>query len=326
MKVCPAPKCTRLVMYLKEEKTLQPSESFTQVLENMKLPCSVLTDGFHLLYYHDNKLLVLSDLKKWYNMMGRYVLVLDLQSCTVDYLNTQVRRFCPFEDGLLALELDPKSQGTKFHTLNTSRCEWIRSFIPPLLNRDAKYPVFLTYSALLLVFSGNHIQVLDFNTKIWHLFVFSTPGNPLEPAVTTSYAILGDQLFLCYAKTKDLYCTDLLQITDAVVIQSQPTSDLTVSLTRVLHPVNCIFIHKDVLVALHITEDVSVRYNDRAWYYSGQCDHWHSITTCGPYIDGQWFMMENGKAAVAELYAGWSYVWRSWSITAKVYQIQLEAE
>ena len=37
-------------------------------------------------------------------------------------------------------------------------------------------------------------------------------------------------------------------------------------------------------------------------------------------------MMENGKAAVAELSASWSYVWRSWCITAKIHEIQLEAE
>ena len=82
-----ASKCSRLIIRLTKENSLQLSESLTQVLENMKLPCSVLTDGSHYLYYHDNKLFFLSDLKKWYSMIGCYVLVLDLQSNTVDYLD-----------------------------------------------------------------------------------------------------------------------------------------------------------------------------------------------------------------------------------------------
>ncbi|XP_065911430.1 uncharacterized protein [Dysidea avara] len=326
LKVCPASKCSRLMIRLTEEKTLQPSESLTQVLENMKLPGSGLIDGSHFLYYLDNKLFVLSDLKKWYNMMGRYVLVLDMQSGTIDYLDTQVRRFCPFEDGFLSLELDPKSPGTTFNTLDTSGCKWVRSSIPPLLNRDAKFPVFLAYSTLLLAFSGNHVQVLELNTRRWHLFVFSTPSGPLEPALSTNYAILGDQLFLCYAEITELYCADMQQIIDAVMAEAQPTSDLTICFTRVLRPVNCIFVHKDVLVALYIKQDGSMQCIDRAWYHRSQCDHWHNITPCYPYIDGQWFMMENGKAAVAELSASWSYVWRSWCITAKIHEIQLEAE
>jgi len=56
---------------------------------------------------------------------------------------------------------------------------------------------------------------------------------------------------------------------------------------------------------------------NRAWYYRSQCDHWHNITSYDPYVDGQWFMMENGKAAVAELSASWNYAWRTWSIVAK---------
>jgi len=324
--VCPASKCSRVTMCLTKEKSLQLSESLTQVLENMKLPCSALTDGSHFLYYHDNKLFVLSDLKKWYNMMGRYVLVLDLQSNTVDYLDTQVRRFCLFEDSFLSLELDPKSPGTKFNTLDISTYKWVCSSVPPLLNRDVKFPVFLSYSTLLLVFSGNHVQVFDMNTRRWHLFVFSTPSGPLEPALTTSYAILGDHLFLCYAETTDLYFADMQQITDALVVQSQPTNNLTICFTRALHPVNCIFVHEEILIALYIKQDGSVQCIDKAWYYRSQCDHWHNINTCDPYIDGQWFMMENGKAAVAELSASWNYVWRTWSVTAKIHEVQLDGE
>ena len=324
--MCPASKCSKLVLHLIKENSLQLSESLTQVLENMKLPCSVFTYGSHFLYYHDNKLFVLSDLKKWYNMMGRYVLVLDLQSNTVDYLDTQVRRFCPFEDSFLSLELDPKSPGTTFNTLDKFKCKWVHSSVLPLLNRDVKFPVFLSYSTLLLVFSGNHVQVFEMNSRRWHLFVLSTPSGPLEPALTTTYAILGDQLFLCYATTKDLYCADMQQITDDVVIQSQPIGNLTIHFTRVLHPVNCIFVHEDIIIALHIKQDGSIQCTDRAWYYRSQCDHWHNITSYDPYVDGQWFMMENGKAAVAELSASWNYVWRTWSITAKIHQVQLLAE
>ena len=82
-------------------------------------------------------------------MMGRYILVLNLQSDTVDYLDLEVSRFCPHKDDFIALEHDPKSPGTKFNTLDMSSCKWVHSSIPPLSKRDIKYPVFLTYSTLL---------------------------------------------------------------------------------------------------------------------------------------------------------------------------------
>ena len=219
--MCSTSKCSRLKICLTAEITLQPSKSFKQVLENMKLPCSAFKDGFHFLYYHDNRLFILSDLKKWYNMMGRYVIVLDLQSDTVDYLDTQVKMFCPFEDGFLALEVDLKSPEAAFYTLDVSSCKWVHSTIPHLLNRYAKFPVFLTYFTLLLVFSGNHVRVLKLNTKRWYLFKFSTPSGPLKPVLYTNYTIFGDRLFLCYAETTELHCASMQQITDAVMVQSQ---------------------------------------------------------------------------------------------------------
>jgi len=136
---------------------------------------------------------------------------------------------------------------------------------------------------------------------------------------------LGDQLFLCYAEAAELYCADMQQIIDTVMVQSQPVSDLKLHLIRILRPVNFIFVHEDVLVALYIMQDGYDSFLNRAWY-SGRCNHWHNITTCDPFIDGQWVLMENGKAAVAKLSASWNYVWRTWSITAKIHQVQLETE
>jgi len=315
-----------LILCLSETKKFQPSQSFANILENLKFPGSAISDGSHFLYYHDNKLFVLSDLKKWYNMMGRYVLVLDLQSDTVDYIDLEVSRFCPLKDGFIALEHDPKSPGTKFNTLDMSSYQWVHTSIPPLSQRGVKYPVLLTYSNLLLVLSGSYVQVLELTTKQWFVFELSTSTGTIQPALSTNYAILGDQFFLCYAETAELYCADMQQIIDAVMVQSQPASDLKLCLSLMLRPVNCIFVHEDVLVALYIMQDGYDRFLNRAWYYSGQCDHWHNITTCDPYIDGQWFMMETGKLAVAKLSSSWNYVWRTWSITAKIYQVQLETE
>lgn len=259
-------------------------------------------------------------------MMGRYVLMLDLQTDTADYLDLEVSRFCQLKGGFIALERDPKSPGTKFKTLDMSNYVWESSTIPPLSRCGIKYPVFITYSSLLLVFSGNHVQVLELNTKQWFIFEFSVPSGPLEPACSTSYAILGDQLFLCHAETTVLYSTDIKQIVDAVMVQSQPVSDLKLHLNRILHPVNCIFVHEDILVALYISQDGYTTPLHQAWYYSVHCHHWHYITNSDPYIDGQWFTMENGKAAVAELSASWSYLWRTWSITAKIHHVQLETD
>ena len=258
-------------------------------------------------------------------MMGRYVLVLDLQSDIVDYLDLEVSRFCPHKDGFIALEHDPKSPGTKFNILDMSSSKWVHSSIPPLVKCNVKYPVFLTYSNLLLVFSGNHVQVLELTTKQWFVFELLTPSGTIKPACSTNYAILGDQLFLCYAEVAELYCADMQQIIDTVMVQSQPVSDLKLHLIRILRPVNFIFVHEDVLVALYIMQDGYDSFLNRAWY-SGHCNHWHNIATCDSFIDGQWVLMENGKAAVVKLSASWNYVWRTWSITAKIHQVQLETE
>ena len=180
-------------------------------------------------------------------MMGRYVTVLDLQNDKFRYLDSQVRRFCPFKGGFLALEHDVKSPGTTFNSFDASGFKWVHSSIPPLLNCDVKYPVLLMYSKFLLVISGNHIQALELDTKKWHLFVFSTSDGLFEPARGTNYAILGDRLFLCYAPTMDLYCADLRQISNAVTVKLH---QVNINLTRVLHPVNFIFVNEDVLVAL----------------------------------------------------------------------------
>ncbi|XP_065919032.1 uncharacterized protein [Dysidea avara] len=325
-KHCHGPKCAKLTSRLHEERKFQPSQHFIKVVQNMKFPGNVFTDGSHFLYYRDNKLFVLGDMKKRYKMMGHFVLVLDLQNDTIDCIDSEVSTFCPVKDDFFALELDAKLPETKFNVLDTSNCKWINTSIPPLLKQNTKFPVLLSYSNLLLVISGNHLQVLELNTKQWFGFKLQTSNAALKPALSTHYAILRDQLFLCYAETAELYCADMQQIITAVKAQSQQPNDLTVCLTRVLNPVNYIFVHEDVLVALYATQNYYSRHLNRAWFYSSQCDHWHNVITCDLCINGQWFMMENGKAAVAELSTKWSYVWRTWGITAKIHQVQLETE
>jgi len=147
-----------------------------------------------------------------------------------------VSRFCPHKDGFIALEHDPKSPGTKFNTLDMSSFKWVHSSIPPLSKHCVTYPVFLTYSTMLLVFSGNDVQVLELNTKQSFVFELLAPSGTLEPAYNTNYAILGNQLFLCYAQMVELYCADMQQIIDSVALHSQPTSNLTVCFNCVLRP------------------------------------------------------------------------------------------
>ena len=67
--------------------------------------------------------------------------MLDLQNDKFRYLDSQVRRFCPFKGGFLALEHDVKSPGTTFNSFDASGFKWVHSSIPPLLNCDVKYPV-----------------------------------------------------------------------------------------------------------------------------------------------------------------------------------------
>ena len=69
-----------LTMKVVEEKSIKLSESFSPVMENIKLPNSIFADGSHFIFSHDGKLLVLCDMKKYYNSNGRYVVLFDLQN------------------------------------------------------------------------------------------------------------------------------------------------------------------------------------------------------------------------------------------------------
>ena len=133
---------------------------------------------------------------------------------------------------------------------------------------------------------------------------------------------MNDRLYICYADKNELYYIKMHEINDAIIIQSKPAM-MTLNLTCILSPVNFIIVHEDYLMALFVnTEEKYIRW---AWYYSASCDHWHNITSYDPYIDGQWFTMGNGKAAIAKLSAEWS-LWYGWDINITIHQVQLSVE
>ena len=192
-----------------------------------------------------------------------------------------------------------------------------------------KYPDMLAHSSLLLLISGNLLQVFAVDLQQWFKFDLAiTDDKKIEPLLTTSYAIMNDKLYICYADMFELYYIDMEEINDAIITQSQPAKVMTLNLTLTLDlcPVNYIAIHEDYLVALFINTEIEFEFEEKyirwGWYYNTGCGHWHTITSFDPYIDGQWFTMENGKAAVANLSASWSF-WDGWDITIAIHEVQL---
>ena len=317
---CHKSRCVKLTMKVVAEKSIKLSESFSPVMENIKLPNSIFTDGSHFVFSHDGKLLVLCDMKKYYNSNGHYVVLFDLQTDTLDFIDKEVRRLCQTKNGFVALKRDTKSPGRDFYTLNPSCRKWVNSSIQPLPTFDIKYPYILACSSLLLIINGNSLQVFVFDLQQWFKFSLVITDDKIEASLTTSYAIMNDRLYICYTDKVTLYYIDIEEINDAIARQSQPARLMTLCPVRMLYPVNFIVVHEDCLVALHInTQDKSIH---RAWYCSEGCDHWHVITNSDPYIDGQWFAMEDGKAAVAKMSASW-YMFYGWDITIKIHQTHL---
>jgi len=308
------------------EKTIKLSKSFSEEMENMKLPGSVFSEGSHFIFSHGNKMFVLCDIKKYYSIMGRFVVVFDLQNGSLDVIiDKELRRLCPLKNKFFALERDPKSPGKVFYELDPSCYKCVKSSIESLPVFDIKYPDMLVYSSQLLVISGSLLQVFVLDLKQWFGFKLAIADGTLEASLFTTYAILDEKLFICYADKNELYCIEMQEINDHIITQSLPGRLITICPTRVLYPVNYIAVHEKRLVALYVKNDGYTTTIDRAWYYSTCCDHWHYITNYDPYIDGQWFTMEDGKAAVAKLSASWT-LWYGWYITVKICQVQLSEE
>ena len=320
---CHKSKCIKLSIKPVIKRSIKLSESFSKVLENIKLPGSMFTEGSHFLFSHGGKILALCDLKKYYNIVGRYVILFDLQNGRLDFIDKEVRRMCPYKNSFVALEQDPKSPGRAFYDLDLSCFTWVTSSIQPIPTIDIKYPDILAYSSLLFVISGSLLQVFAFDVKKWFKFKLVITNGTIEASLTTTYAIMNDRLYICYADRTELYYVEIQEINDAIVMQSQPATLMTLNLTRILCSVNFIVVHEDYLVALFMnTKD---KYICWAWYYNASCDLWHNITSCDPYIDGQWFIMEDGKAAVAKLSAEWS-VWYGWDINVTIHKVQLSED
>ena len=229
----------------------------------------------------------------------------------------------PFKNKFAALERDTKSQGNALYKLDLPDYKWVSSLFQPIPIPDMKFPDMLACSSLLLVISGNLLQVYAFDLQQWFQFRLVIADGMIEASLTTTYAITNDRLYICYADKTELYYIEMQEVND-IITQSQPTKPMAyLNLTRTLYPVNYITTHEDYLVTLYVnTEDKYIRW---AWYYSASCDHWHSITSYDPYIDGQWFTMENGKAAVAKLSAVWSF-WYGWDINITIHQVELSID
>ena len=328
---CHKSKCVKLTMKDVAEKSMKLSKSLLPVMEKIKLPGSMLTSGSHFTFSYNGKLLVLCDLKKYDNSNGRYVVVFDLENETLDFIDREVKRLCLTKDGFVALQEDTKSPGRDFYTLDSSCHKWdSSSSIKPLPTYDIKYPDMLSYSSLLLVISGNLLQVFAFEQKQWFEFRLEITNDKSEALLTATYVIMNDRLYICYADKAELYYINMLDINGAITTQSQPASYKPI---RMLYPgqVNIIMVLKDYLVALYINTNDS-----QAWYYSEGCDHWHVISRFDLCIDGQWFTMEDGKAAVAkfsasELSSGYwpmNYIWDkyTWDITVKINEVHLIVE
>ena len=292
-------------------------------MENIYFPGSPLTKGSHFVFLHKDKMMVHCDLKKYYKPVGRFVMSVDLKKGALDCIDREVRQVCVLKDTFVAMERSPSRI---FYIFDPSSGQWKNSSFPPLPQCDIKYPDMLVYSSLLLVISGSCLQVLKLDSEQWFVFKLSIPGGTIEASITTYHVILDDKLFVCIAEKKELYSLDLLEIKDAIFNKSpqlgKNSTVQQVHLTHMLYPVNYILLHKKYLVALHVLPDVSV---GQAWYYATCCNHWHNIVYVNPYVDGQWFTMEDGSAAVAELSAGW-HVWYNgyyWNIGVKIHQLQL---
>ena len=291
-------------------------------MEDVQFPGSPLTKGSYFVFLRENKLLVHCNLKRYRNPIGLYILTIDLNNGKLDWIDQEIRQACSFKDNFLAMECSPSKI---FYTLDLSSRIWTKSSLPSLPQSQIRYPDMLMYSSLLLVISGSCLQVLKLDSARWFVFKLSIPDHTIEASLTTYYTILDDQLFTCYAKKKELYSLDLLTIKDAIFNKPpQPENDVKeeqVSLTLMLYPVNFILLHKTYVVALLI-ENTCVQ---RGWYYGTRCNHWHNIATFVPYVDGQWFTMEDGSAAVAELSAVWHFWYNGyyWDFSVKVHQLEL---
>ena len=124
-------------------------------------------------------------MKKYYKISGRYVVVFDIQNGKLDFINKEVRRFCPSENGFYALERDPKSPGNAFYQLDPSCSKWVSSSIQPLHLFDFKYPEMLVYSSLFLVISGNLLQVFAFDIQQWFRFTLVIVDGTIEALLIT---------------------------------------------------------------------------------------------------------------------------------------------
>ena len=323
---CHRSKHVKLSLNLVTKKSIKLSKSFSKVLENLKLPSSMFTEGSHFIFSRGDKIFVLCDVKNYYKFGGRYVVLFDLQNSTLEFIDKEIRRLCPHGNSFVALEKNPKLPGRAFYDLNLSCCTWVASnAIQPIPTVEIKYPDMLAYSSLLLVISGNLMQVFTLDMKKWFQFKLVIKQGTIEASLMTTYAIKHDRLYICHADESRLYYIDMADINDAIITQSQPAKLMTLHLKNMLFPVNYIITHEDYLVALFVNTEDYEKYIRWGWYYSASCDHWHNISSFDPYIDGQWFTMEDGKAAVAKLYSYWSLLY-GWDITITTHQVQLSEE
>ena len=119
----------------------------------------MFTEGSHFIFSHSDKVL-LRNLKKYYSINGRYVVLFDLQNGKLDFIDKEVRRMCPFKNKYAALERDTKSQGNAFYKLNLPDYKWVSALFQPIPTPDIKYPDILAYSSLLLVISYKSMHLI----------------------------------------------------------------------------------------------------------------------------------------------------------------------
>ena len=117
---CHKSKCIKLSIKPAIERSIKLSESFSKVLENLKLPGSMFTEECYFVFSHvanGDKLLALCDMKKYY-IIGCYVVLFDLQNDRLDFIDKEVRQMCPYQNGFVALERNPKSPGKASYGLD----------------------------------------------------------------------------------------------------------------------------------------------------------------------------------------------------------------
>ena len=94
-------------------------------------------------------------------------------------------------------------------------CMGVNSSIEKIPEIDIKFPDILVYSSLLLVISGDLLQIFAFDVKKWFKFKLVITNGTIEASLTTSYAIMNDRLYICYTNTAKLYYVDIDEVNDS---------------------------------------------------------------------------------------------------------------